>query len=107
MITSCLIGHGIQHIKKCASNAPTDLKQTKLLPKVSSSAAKLPSPTTQSVFANDLISEPPPRVQCPSNVSITDDNSTNQKNLQVFWQDPPYFRRSGRIKCESRRYCAS
>lgn len=82
-----------RHIKRCASNATIDSKQTKLLlPKTSSSAAKLPTPTIQPVSVDDVISEPP---QSSSNVSTIDDNSTNQKNLQVFRQAPPLLQKEG------------
>ena len=84
-----------RHIKNCASDVTIDSKQTKLLlPKISSSAAKLSSPTTstQSVSANDVISEPP---QSSSNVSTIDEGSANQGNLQVFCLAPPLLQKEG------------
>ena len=77
-----------RHIKKCASNAMTASKQTKLtLTKISSSTA---SPTTQS--ASDVSSEPP---QSSSNVSTIDDPSANQGNPQFFCQAPPLLQKEG------------
>ena len=83
-----------RHIKKCASDATIDSKQTKLLlPKISLSAAKLSSPTTstQSVSANEVITEPP---QSSSNVSMINETA-NQGNPQVFCLAPPLLQKEG------------
>ena len=92
------ISNWTRHMKRCASGATIDSKQTKLLlPKISSSAAKLSDPTTstQSVSANDaaVVSEPP---QSPSNVlTIDSSESANLENPQVFCLAPPLLQKGG------------